>query len=406
MPFEIALSGLNAASADLNVTANNIANSATTGFKSSRTEFADLFALSPFGVSKTAAGDGVKVASVAQQFTQGNINATSNNLDLALSGQGFFILKDAGALAYSRAGAFQVDNAGFVVNSESQRLQAYPPFASGGFNTGGLSDLQLTTAQSAPAASTKATMIFNLPANATPPSVAVFDPANPLSYNQTTALTVYDSLGAAHTASLYFVQTATPNQWQTHLYVDGTAVGAAQALNFSSAGILTTPVSGNITFPAYTPATGAAPLTLTFDFSKTTQYGSSFDVNSVSQDGFTTGHLIGVDVDATGVVQARFTNGRSTPLGQVAVANFANPQGLQQLGNSTWAETFGSGQAVRGQAGGSGFGNIQSGALEDSNVDMTAQLVNMITAQRNFQANAQMITTSEQLMQTVINMRQ
>jgi flagellar hook protein FlgE len=178
-----------------------------------------------------------------------------------------------------------------------------------------------------------------------------------------------------------------------------------QALAYSNAGALTTPASGQVTYPAYTPATGAAPLNLTFNLRSSTQYGSTFGVNSVTQDGFTTGRLIGIDIDSSGIVQARYTNGRSLPLGQVALANFANPQGLQQLGDTNWAETFGSGQALRGQAGSSSFGLVQSGALEASNVDITEQLVNMITAQRNFQANAQMISTSDAITQTIINIR-
>jgi flagellar hook protein FlgE len=168
---------------------------------------------------------------------------------------------------------------------------------------------------------------------------------------------------------------------------------------------LITPAGGTITFPSYTPATGAAPMDMTFDFGTTTQYGGTFNVNAITQDGFTTGRLIGIDIDSTGVVQARFTNGRSLALGQVALANFSNPQGLQQLGDTNWAETFGSGQALRGQAGNSGFGLVQAGALEASNVDITEQLVNMITAQLNFQANAQLISTADAILQTIINIR-
>jgi flagellar hook protein FlgE len=235
--------------------------------------------------------------------------------------------------------------------------------------------------------------------------VAPFDPTNVNTYNEATSLTVYDSLGAAHTATMYFDKTATANQWNTRLYVDGAAVGPAQSLQYSTAGVLTVPAGGSVTFPAYTPATGAAALNLTFDVSNTTQYGANFSVNSVTQDGFTTGRLIGIDFDSTGIVQARFTNGRSIPLGQVALANFSNAQGLQQLDNTNWAETFSSGQALRGQAGNSGFGLVQSGALESSNVDLTQQLVNMITAQRNFQANAQVISTTDQITQTIINIR-
>jgi flagellar hook protein FlgE len=405
MTFRLALSGLNAAQADLTVTANNIANTATTGFKNSRAEFAELFSVSPQGVSSNAIGNGVKVSNVAQQFTQGNIDFTDNSLDLALSGQGFFILNDGGALAYTRAGAFQVDSQGFVVNARQQRLQAYPPTTNGQFNTGALSDIQLVTSESAPAATTAVDVTLNLPANATPPTVAVFDPANVNSYNNATSLTTYDSLGAAHTATLYFTKTVNPNEWTTQLYVDGNAVGTAQTLEYDNTGALIDPAGGTITFPGYTPATGAAQMDMTFDFGTTTQYGGAFNVNAITQDGYTTGRLIGIDIDSTGVVQARFTNGRSTALGQVALANFANPQGLQQLGDTNWAETFGSGQALRGQAGNSGFGLVQSGALESSNVDITEQLVNMITAQRNFQANAQMISTADAITQTIINIR-
>ena len=405
MSFGIALSGLAAATTDLSVTANNVANSATTGFKQSRSEFAEIFAVSPQGVSSKQVGEGVKVASVSQQFTQGNINTTNNSLDLAISGQGFFAVSDAGAAAYTRAGAFQVNNDGYVVNSQSQRLQVYPATTTGNFNTSTLSDLRLVTSESAPNPTAKVETVFNLPADATPPTATTFDPADLNSFNKATSLTVYDSLGAAHTASLYFVKTATTNQWDSHLYVDGTAVGPAQTLTYSSAGALTSPANGSITYPAYTPTTGAAPLALNFDYGKSTQYGDAFSVNSVSQDGFTTGRLIGIDVDSTGVVQARFTNGRSLSLGQVAVANFSNPQGLQPLDSTNWAETFASGQPLRGQAGNSGFGLIQSGSLESSNVDITQQLVNMITAQRNFQANAQMIKTEDAVTQTIINLR-
>ena len=405
MSFGIALSGINAAQSDLNVTANNIANSNTTGFKQSRSEFSELFAISPQGVSKTQNGAGVKIASVAQQFTQGNIEATNNSLDLAISGQGFFILSDAGAAAYSRSGAFQTNNAGYVVNAEGQRLQVYPPASSGAFNTTSLSDLRVVTNDSAPAATTTADIVFNLPANAAQPAIAAFDPTNATSYNNSTSMTVYDSLGAAHTASMYFVKTAVPNSWDTHLYIDGTAVGPAQTLTYSNTGAITAPATGKLAFPPYTPLTNAADLNLTMDVSRTTQYGDTFGVTAVSQDGYTTGRLIGISVDSTGVVQARFTNGRSIPLGQVAISNFANPQGLQSLGNTNWAETFGSGQALHGQAGNSGFGLIQAGSLEQSNVNITAQLVNMITAQRNFQANAQMIQTENQITQTIINIR-
>ena len=405
MSFRIALSGVNAAQADLNVTANNIANTSTTGFKGSRTEFADMFAVSLQGVSSNASGNGVRVAAVAQQFAQGNIEFTDSNLDLALSGQGMFILSDQGALAYTRAGAFQMNRDGYVVNSMNQRLQVYPPLAGGGFNTGGLADLRLVTTDSAPQATSNVDYVLNLPASATPPPVAVFDPTDPNSFNQATSLTLYDSLGATHTGTMYFVKTATANQWTAQLSIDGTLVGTPQTLQYSNTGVLTAPVGGLLAFPAYTPTTGAADMTVSVDLGQSTQFGGNFSVNSVTQDGYTTGRLIGIDIDETGIVQARFTNGNSQSLGQVAVANFANVQGLQQLGNTQWAETFASGQALRGQAGNSGFGLVQSGALEGANVDVTEQLVQMITAQRNFQANAQMISTADQITQTIMQIR-
>jgi len=411
MTFRTALSGLNAAQSDLSVTANNIANSSTTGFKRSRAEFSELFAVSPQGVATLATGNGVRVSDISQQFAQGSIDFTDNNLDLAVSGPGFFTVSDGGALAYTRAGAFKTDAAGFVVNAQGQRLQVYPPIAGGGFNTGSLSDLRLVTSESAPAATSQVEMLMNLPSDAAQPANLTFDPADPTSFNRATSLTVYDSLGAAHTGTVYFLKGATAGDWTARLFVDGTEVGTppvapASNLHFDATGTMTLPANGQISFlPAYSPATGALPMSLTFDFAGATQYGSTFSVSNITQDGYTTGRLIGMDIDKTGTVQARFTNGRSITLGQVALSNFPNPNGLQQLADTTWAETFGSGQALRGQAGNSGLGLVQSGALEASNVDITTQLVNMITAQRNFQANAQMISTSDQITQTIINIR-
>jgi flagellar hook protein FlgE len=405
MSLNIALTGLNAANEDLSVTSNNLANAATVGFKGSRTEFSDLFASTQQGVGSTAIGNGVAVAEVAQQFSQGNIETTGNTLDLAVSGDGFFIVSNNGALNYTRDGEFQLNANGEIVNDEGQALQAYPPLANGGYNTGGLANLTLDTEESQPQATSTASITANLPADATAPVDAPFSPTDPDSYTNTTSLTVYDSLGAAHTASLYFIKGAAANDWNVQLYVDGTAVGTPQALNYNSSGQLTTPANGEVTFPGYTPATGAAAMNMTFNFSQTTQYGGNFGVTAVQQNGFTTGQLTGINIDQTGVVQAQFTNGRSIDLGQIALANFANTQGLEQLGNATWAATNNSGAAVNGVAGNSGFGSIDSGSLEESNVDTTSALVEMITAQRDFQANAQMIQTEDQVTQSIINIR-
>ncbi|MDJ0750713.1 MAG: flagellar hook protein FlgE [Woeseiaceae bacterium] len=405
MPFAIALSGLNAASADLGVTANNVANVNTTGFKSSRAQFAEVFAVGTQSVSSSASGSGVRISAIAQQFTQGNIDFTDNALDLAIGGEGFFVINDNGARSYTRAGAFGVDNQGFVVNAQGARLQAYPFAGDGLFNTGTPQDLQLQIGANPPAATTRASFGINLPANAPAPANPVFDPTDPSSFNHTTSVTVYDSLGAAHTATVYFIKDAVPNTWNTQVEIDGTPVGGATPVVFNPDGTLNTPVGGLMPLGAFDPGTGATPITMELDFSTATQFGNNFGVNSLSQDGFTTGRLTGVSVDAEGVVFARFTNGQSTSLGKLALANFVNPQGLQQLGDTAWGESFQSGDALLGEAGTASFGNIQSGALESSNVDLTAQLVQMITAQRNFQANAQMISTADTITQTVINIR-
>jgi flagellar hook protein FlgE len=278
----------------------------------------------------------------------------------------------------------------------------YPPTTNGGFNTGALQDLNLQTAQSAPVATTSGNVILNLPSNSTAPTVAPFDPTNPNTYNQSTSTTVYDSLGNSYPATMYFSQTATPGTWNVNMTVNGTAVGGTQALTFSNTGAVTAPAGGNLNFNGFTPTNGAAPMNLAFNFSQTTEFGTQFGVTSIIQNGYTTGQLSTVSIDTTGVVSAVYTNGRSTELGQLAIANFPNPQGLQQLGNTNWAQTFSSGTVVQGTAGSAGFGNISSSALESSNVDLTTELVSMITEQRAFQANAQVITTADQMSQTVI----
>ena len=406
MSFRIALSGLDAATADLRTVSNNIANASTVGFKSSRAEFGDVYAVSAQGIASNAIGSGVRLQKVAQQFKQGNVEFTDKNLDLAINGQGFFALSDNGGLAYTRAGDFSVNKNGYVVDPKGRRLQVFPAGTKPGtFNTGSLSDLQLASTLGAPNATSNVTLGLNLPATATPPTTTPFNPADPSSYTTSTAITMYDSLGTAHTATTYYLKTTTPNQWTTYLYIDGNQVttggNPSATLQFDSSGRLVSPATGKITYDADS-TTGITPI---LDYSNTTQYGTSFAVNSLTQDGFAPGRLSGINIDGTGVVQARFTNGQSQDLGQVALANFANPEGLQQLGDTSWGETFGSGPRLLGQAGTASFGNLQSGALEGSNVDLSKQLVNMIIAQRNFQANAKVITTANAITQTIINIR-
>ena len=418
MPFNIALSGLNAASTELEVTGNNIANAATTGFKESRAEFADLYANSIQDTASNQVGQGVRVSRVAQQFGQGSIDFTSNNLDLAISGEGFFVLEATdGTQQFTRAGAYSVDRDGYVINHSGARLQVYGASSGIGgtttFNTGVLDSLQLPTTPSSPTGSTQVSAALNLDSTETTPT-APFDPADPASYNSSTSTTVYDSLGNAHTSTLYF-RKAGPNQWQQYYYVNGTevppngqAAGTPFTLDFDSTGTLVgvngAAATSALTDP-YDPGTGASPMSLTLEFAGTTQYGSAFAVNNLSQDGYTSGRLAGVDIDNTGVIFARYTNGQSEALGKVALAKFNNQQGLRQVGDTNWAESFASGSAQLGEAGTSSFGSIQSGALESSNVDISAQLVNLIIAQRNFQANAEVISTADSVTQTIINIR-
>ncbi len=424
MAFRIALSGLDAASTDLEVTGHNVANASTVGFKESRAEFSDIYANSISDVSSSVPGRGVRVTRVAQQFSQGSTEFTSNNLDLAINGEGFFVMEDsAGDISYTRAGAFSVDREGYVVNHTGARLQVFPRIGTTGilFNTGDTTDLNLPVISGTPQPTSNIEATLNLSAAEQPPLVALdpTDPAftfppDPQSYNHSTATTIYDSLGTAHTTTMFYSKVA-DNQWNAFTFVDGVNVtvggNAFADIQFTTAGALDFGVGdvdamGNVALDTFNPGGGAADITgLAFDYSSTTQFGSAFAVNELSQDGFTSGRLSGVDVDGSGVVFARFTNGQSEPLGKVAMARFTNNQGLRQIGDTSWAESFASGDVQIGEAGTGNFGLIQSGALENSNVDLAKQLVNLITAQRNFQANAQVITTADAVTQTVINIR-
>jgi flagellar hook protein FlgE len=348
----------------------------------------------------------VRLTNVAQQFTAGSVETTNNSLDFALSGEGFFTIRDGKGYSYTRAGAFQKDQNGYVMNANGQRLQVFPPVAGGGFDTSTMTDLQLFTAQNAAKATSSVQMALNLPSDATPPATA-FDPLNdPSSYNQATPFTAYDSLGATHNGVVYFVKDAAANVWNANLYIDGTAVGTPQTLTFGSNGSLVAPANGQLAFPAAAVSPGADPMQLTLDMTKATQFGNAYAASAINQDGYPTGILSSIDVSREGVVQAKYSNGQSTALGQLAIAQFSNEQGLRQLDNTNWAASYDSGTPVMGAAGNGTFGSVQAGALEASNTaDLTAQLVNMIKAQRNYQANAQVISTDNQLTQTIINIR-
>ncbi len=357
MPFRIGLSGLSAAQADLKVTGNNIANVGTIGFKQSRAEFADVYATSKFGSVSTAIGSGVRLAATAQQFTQGNIVFTENNLDMGITGDGFFTMDDvSGNRVYTRNGQFKLDRDGYIVDNSGSNLKGYgvdntvnPPI----INTGDVVDLQIISNNIPPNATTEGTIIANLDANAIDiPAATAIDPTDPTSYSHTTSFTTYDSLGNAMQTSMFFQKNDTAtNAWTFGVRTidsSGIAMPAAgtddTAVVFSNTGLLTTLAGGQISLN-YNP-TGAAAQTIVLDIADITQYGANFGVTNITQNGYTTGQLSGLDVDQSGVISARFTNGESNLLGQIFLTNFTNNQGLSQLGDNYWGESFTSGPGI------------------------------------------------------------
>jgi flagellar hook protein FlgE len=412
MAFETAISGLNAATTQLDIASNNIANVNTNGFKQSRAEFSDIFTGSNLGVSSLAVSRGVRTAAINQQFDQGNIKSTNNNFDLALSGGGFFMLDDDGGRIYSRAGAFGVDRSGFVTNSAGQKLMAFSVDAAG-LAAGTPTPLQIDTSDVAPLATSRVDVGVNLRA-AAPIITLPFDPTVAGSYTNSSSMTFYDSLGNSHDGVLYFVKTGA-NVYETHLLMDGMELtpSAGGTITFGTDGKIATPATGQVAYnaasaPTFPSLGGAKPLTVTLNYAggtPTTQYGDTYSVNALDQDGYTTGRLASINIDDTGRVFARYTNGQSRLQGQLALANFANVQGLRQAGNNGWIETFSSGIPLVGIGGSARLGTVQSGALEDSNVNLTEELVKLIMAQRNFQANAQVIQTEDRVTQTLMNMR-
>ena len=491
MGFQQALSGLNTSSKALDTIGNNISNSNTVGYKSGAIEFADVFAASLSGAGTAPVGLGARVAAVAQQFTQGNITVTNNPLDVAINGGGFFQVDDgSGGTNYTRSGKFNLDKDGYIINAQGLQLKGIMA-VNGNVSSGGslvplrlfdpsqsLSGAPQRTGGSVGASGVQANV--NLDSRVAVPVTATFNYADPTSYNQSTAVTIYDSIGNPHTYSTYFVKTAA-NTWDVYATVTNPAgatpafstsaaaatavvaattaagavgataasvlaavpvlpasvntaattaagvggasaasvlaavVAAASAATQTKSGTLTFNSSGQLTSGpmaitltdselGYTGAITAAT-TFNLDFSGSTQFGSSFAVNTMLQDGYAAGTLAGFKVGSDGTILGNFTNGQSQVIGQAMLASFRNPQGLQPLGNNVWGQTPDSGAAIPGSPGSSGqFGVLQSAALEDSNVDLTAELVNMITQQRVYQANAQTIKTQDTIMQTLVNL--
>lgn len=422
MGFQQGLSGLNAASKSLDAIGNNVANANTVGFKSAQAQFADVYASSLTGAGSSQIGIGVKVAQVAQQFTQGNVTASNNPLDIAINGGGFFRMSSNGTVTYGRNGQFQLDKNGYIVNASGSRLTGYTANGQGVLSTGAPSDLNINTADLPPQVTTGIQAVLNLDSSKPLPTTTPFDMTDPTSYTNATSVSVFDSLGNSHILQTFYVKTATSGVWDVYAAADDVPINYTPAvvgppavagfqtpigqLAFGTDGALTAASIASQPFSAPIPASlGAAAFAPNLDYTGTTQFGAAFSVNTLKQDGYASGRLSGFNVGADGVIIGRYTNGKSGTLGQVVLANFTNPNGLQPLGNNVWAETATSGASLVGAPNSGGLGVLQSSAVEDSNVDLTAELVNMITAQRVYQANAQTIKTQDQILQTLVNLR-
>jgi len=434
MSFYTALSGLKASQTDLGVISNNIANVGTTGFKRSNTEFSDLVSSSPMQ-SSGIAGQGTRLRGIAQQYTQGGLKTSDRSLDLAISGQGFFMTRASDSnsqVSYTRNGSFRVDANRFIVDSSGAYLQVLPTDTAGNVTSTGMKaarsvQLPLTSGTA------KSTQVIDLavtfPSAADIPSTRstytasnpyVFDRDDPNSYNQSTTTTVYDAQGTAFPMTTYYVRenipagATTDTTWTAHTFIGDTEISydtsaatqpAPLTLVFDSAGVMTAP-SSTMTIGPVSPNGASAPLNFDLTYGDTTKMATSpFTLTSFNQDGYAAGQLDNLSVGADGKLVATFSNGDSQVLGKIIVAAFSNPEGLRQLGDSKWGATGLSGEPAIGEANSNGTGQIQSGALEQANVDITEELVALIQAQRNFSANAKAIEAANTMTQTIVNLR-
>jgi flagellar hook protein FlgE len=464
MSFNIALSGVSAAQKDLDTTANNIANVNTVGFKESRAEFSDVYAQSLLAGGKTKVGDGVLTQEVAQQFSQGSLQFTSNSLDLAITGNGFFgTIPELGSrdFSFTRAGQFKLDSENFVVNSSGNNLLGFPVNPDGTSASVALSTtvpVRIPDSSGAPKETSEVALKMNLPAAAAPVDVNLFNPDDPLTYNAATSVTIFDTLGDSHVMTYYFMKdaaavTAVPprNEWVGVTYVDdqplnteGDAIGtipttgdnvagetsgnivAGYRMQFSSGGDFngvqnsdgTQVATGDITSeplgtgilsngsdPGQRVTTNYVLDSASATINEPTQFSSAFEVTSLEQNGLPVGRLTGIDIGPDGLVRATYSNGTSEPIVRVALIRFANDQGLNQQSGTTWKESILSGEALAGEATTGTFGDINSSALEQANVNLTTELIDMIIAQRNFQANSRALEINNQLNQTILNIR-
>ncbi len=417
MGFSQAVSGLNAAATNLDVIGNNIANSATYGFKSGSVSFADMFAGSKVGL-------GVKVAGITQDFNDGTTTNTGRGLDVAISQNGFFRLVDSnGSVYYSRNGQFKLDENRNLVNMQGMQLTGYPatgtpPTIQQGANPTGLS---VPNTLMAAKLTSQASMQINLNSSDALPEVKPFDATNSASYNKKGSITVYDTLGNTHDMNVFYVKTA-DNKWD--VYTQDSSVAASKAVragavNFNANGTIeniTTPdpadpdktiTSTTPTFSINTGPLNGAPA-VKFDFSllnSMQQNTGSNNIVAANQNGYKPGDLVSYQINDDGTVVGNYSNEQTQLLGQIVLSNFANPEGLASEGNNVWSASNASGVALLGTAGSGNFGTLTNGALESSNVDLSKELVNMIVAQRNYQSNAQTIKTQDQILNTLVNLR-
>lgn len=462
MSFNIALSGVAAAQKDLDTTANNIANVNTVGFKESRAEFGDVFAASLLAGGRTKVGDGVLTNDVAQQFSQGSLQFTNTALDLAITGNGFFATvpeQGSNDFSFTRSGQFKLNEDNFVVNSNGDHLLGFPVNDDGTSASVALSTatpVRIPDSSGSPTPTSEVSLRFNLPAGDDANDPLLFDPADPLTFNASTSVTIFDSLGDSHVMTYYFIKdSGATNEWLMTTYVDGTPIsitddsgttdaaaiagnivgttslGAANDIPsarmiFSAGGDFTgiqnsqgtLQATGDvITVPLGNPpitngASTTLPITVNFALDATnatpdepTQFASNFEVTSLEQNGLPVGRLTGIDIGPDGLVRATFSNGTSEPITRVTLVRFANEQGLTQVGNTQWKESILSGEALAGEATTGTFGNINSSALEQANVNLTTELIDMIIAQRNFQANSRALEVNNTLNQTVLGIR-
>jgi flagellar hook protein FlgE len=507
MSFQQGLSGLNGAAKSLDVIGNNIANASTVGFKGSQAQFADVYASSLNGAGGANAGIGSKLSQIAQQFTQGNVEASNNPLDIAINGGGFFRTEMSGVVQYSRNGQFALDKEGYMINAQGAKLTGYSVGPNGQVLAGAPIPIKINSGDVAPVATTRVDTQMNLDSSAAVPVTMPFDANDPTSYNKQVPVDVFDSLGNAHVMSLFYAKSATGGRWDVYMAADGvewkaqqvaasaqtdapttalrdqwvtdskatppvaatlatdllnyaTSAGAVVAAAAAAAGataaqqaaitaaaasaggtagftpqevdkaiaaaVKVSPVSvGHLDFdvngqlsaassstlplvfnmPIFPPTGSNQTLPINIGFTGTTQYGAATSEKKTVQDGYTAGHLQRFSAGPDGIVLGQYSNGRSQALGQIVLANFQNPNGLTPLGNNAWAETSASGSPTVGVPNSGSLGVLQSSAVENSNVDLTAELVNMITAQRVYQANAQTIKTQDSVLQTLVNLR-